>query len=291
MKTGILLLFLSGFLFSQSMVFTGKPELVAPDTISTDKTEVKLTFSPDGKLLLWGAIRWENGMGGFDIWQADKNNGRMGNLRPVAFNSDSNDFDPCFSPDGKTVYFFSNRSGGFGGDDFYSVTFNPVSGKFGEPENMGEKFNSKGDEWGPVVSADGKKFIFCSDGFGGKGKHDIFLSEKVNKSWSDPVNVEAINSDKDDFDPVILHDNKTIIFSKEINDNEVLLFVSFLSDTGYTKPVQLGPEINNPGTWNFGSTIDNSDYRYLYYCSHNPANTKGRIDIYRIAYKIDKSGL
>ncbi len=58
--------------FSQSISFDGKPELFAPDTICTDKSEVRITFTKDGRTALWGAIGYDNGIGGCDIWMSIK---------------------------------------------------------------------------------------------------------------------------------------------------------------------------------------------------------------------------
>jgi len=253
-KIIILILFLTvSVSVCQTIDFLTKPELFAPSIVSTEKTEVKITFSKDHTLMLWGTIGWENGVGGFDIWQSQKKENRWSTPQPVSFNSKENDFDPCFSSDGKFVYFFSNRPGGYGGDDIYYVQYDSTSSSFGEPVNMGSNFNTSGDEWGSSISKDGKKFIYCTDGNKGKGKHDIFICSLTPTGWSSPKNIDAINSSEDDFDPVFLHDSETIIFTCKVNEDEALLYISFLGKVGYSSP-------------------------------HIEENTKGRLDIYRIKY-------
>ena len=42
--------------YSQTLEFSGKPEIVAPGIVCKEKSEVKITFSKDKKLVLWGAI-------------------------------------------------------------------------------------------------------------------------------------------------------------------------------------------------------------------------------------------
>lgn len=90
-----------------------------PDLVSTPNSEVRITFSPDGQRMLWGTIGWSGGLGGWDIFESRHGADGWGPPQPVAFNSTDNDFDPSFAPDGSGVYFFSNRSGGFGSDDLY----------------------------------------------------------------------------------------------------------------------------------------------------------------------------
>lgn len=88
------------------MIFLGESELFAPGIISTEISEVKITFSKDGKLALWGAIGRKKGLGGFDIWQSERTENSWSIPQPVSFNSIENDFDPCFSADSKIIFFF-----------------------------------------------------------------------------------------------------------------------------------------------------------------------------------------
>ena len=287
MKSIFTILLISNIaLFCQSIKFIGNPTLFAPGIVNVGSSEIKITFSQDGKLVLWGEIGRENGIGGFDIWQAVKSDTGWSNPQPVSFNSPDNDFDPSFSADGKTLYFFSNRAGGFGGDDIYSVSYDSITHKFGTPKNIGKEINTPGDEWGPAESIDGKKFLFCTDGLGGKGKHDIFVCEKVNDGWSRPKELTSINSNEDDFDPVFLSDCKTILFTRRFNEDEAYLFISFLSKEGYKKPERISNEINISGTWNFGSSLDPIDNSHFYYSTRNRYNSMGRLDIFRVKYDL-----
>ncbi|MEW6196670.1 MAG: hypothetical protein AB1521_16100 [Bacteroidota bacterium] len=286
-KTILLILFLNlSPSLCQSITFSDEPELFAPGVISIENSEVKITFSKDGKLVLWGAVGRKNGIGGLDIWQSEKTENGWGTPQSVSFNTADNDFDPCFSADGKIVYFFSNRVGGIGGDDIYYVQYNSLTRKFGTPVNMGNKINTAGDEWGPTESIDGEKFIFCTDGIKGKGKHDIFICNKTSDGWSFPQVIESINSDEDDFDPILLSDCNTIIFTRKYNEDEAYMFVSFLSGEGYSEPERISDQINIPGTWNFGSSLDPLDHSYFYYSTHNEKNSRGRVDIYRVKYTL-----
>ena len=161
MKPIFVLMFLINIpLFSQSFKIVGIPELFAPDIVCIEKSEVKITFSKDGKLVLWGTVGRENGIGGLDIWEAIHTDSGWSNPQPVSFNSPDDDFDPGFSADGKIIYFFSNRNGDEGGTDIYYIKYDSTNQSFGEPVNIGNKINTDGDEWGPTESVDGKKFLF-----------------------------------------------------------------------------------------------------------------------------------
>ncbi|MBX2841212.1 MAG: OmpA family protein [Flammeovirgaceae bacterium] len=104
---------------------------------------------------------------------------------------------PTFSADGKTLYFASNRPGGKGGLDLYRVKRNK-SGTWGQPQNLGDKINTLGNESFPWVSDDGKLY-FASDGHAGLGGLDIFVASKKNKR-TQVLNVgPKFNSSFDDF--------------------------------------------------------------------------------------------
>ncbi|WP_048825450.1 OmpA family protein [Hymenobacter sp. DG25B] len=99
------------------------------------------------------------------------------------------------SPDGKTLYFASSRTGGLGGNDLYKATLEEGN-RFATPENLGDKINTAGNENFPAVAPDGTLY-FSSDGHPGLGKLDIFMVDKgVVKNLAAPINSTA-----DDFAP------------------------------------------------------------------------------------------
>ncbi|WP_161889688.1 OmpA family protein [Pontibacter russatus] len=103
------------------------------------------------------------------------------------------DSSPAFSPDGKTLYFSSNRKGGLGGNDIYKTTLDD-KGRFSTPENLGPDINTPGNESFVSVGPDGTVYI-ASDGLPGLGSLDLFRIEN-----GKPVNMgQPINSPGDDF--------------------------------------------------------------------------------------------
>jgi len=96
---------------------------------------------------------------------------------------------PSISADGKTLYFVSDRSGGYGGYDIYRSVRND-NGEWGTPINLGPTINSTGNEKSPFIHPDGKTLYFSSDGWMGMGGYDIFYSHlNDDGTWSTPVNI------------------------------------------------------------------------------------------------------
>ncbi|MBM9576758.1 OmpA family protein [Leptospira sp. 201903070] len=79
---------------------------------------------------------------------------------PEPINSPYSEIAATISKDGKTIYFSSNRPGGFGGYDLYKSTFLP-DGSFSDPINLGPEINTVGDEAFYLDTNNPGKFYFC----------------------------------------------------------------------------------------------------------------------------------
>lgn len=103
------------------------------------------------------------------------------------------------SKDGKTLYFSSNRKGGFGGLDLYKSE-RTSGGDWGVPVNLGPTLNTKYNDDAPYVTEDGDKLFFISYGHYNMGGYDVFMSRKAaDGNWANPLNLGyPVNSSDDD---------------------------------------------------------------------------------------------
>ena len=93
------------------------------------------------------------------------------------------------SPDGKTLYFSSNRKGGIGALDIYKSALDK-KGQWGPAVNLGKDINTPYNEDNAVISGDNKTLFFSSQGHSTMGGYDIFKSvQQGSDSWSVPVNL------------------------------------------------------------------------------------------------------
>ncbi len=117
---------------------------------------------------------------------------------PFRWNSNTyNCAHPALSADGTKLYFSSDMKLGFGGMDLYVCKRD--GDVWSEPENLGPKINTPGNEVFPYVDTD-EILYFSSDGHDGLGGLDIFSSELTNGSYSSIENLGApFNSNSDDF--------------------------------------------------------------------------------------------
>jgi outer membrane protein OmpA-like peptidoglycan-associated protein len=87
------------------------------------------------------------------------------------------------SNDGKVILLAVNRDDTHGSRDLY-VSFAEGNGIWSAPKNLGNVINSPGTELSPFLAADGKTLYFSSNGHPGYGRNDIFMSRRLDDSWT-----------------------------------------------------------------------------------------------------------
>lgn len=172
-----------------------------PDFINTSNiNEGCITFTPDGKTMLFakGNTGKRKGANDVDIYLSRFRNGQWSEPQPININTpDFWESTPALSPDGKTLYFSSNRKGGYGGLDLYSAQMDG-RGRFGRVKNLGPEINTAGEELFPYVSGNGKLY-FSSDGHAGYGMLDIYVVSRANGKTVIENLGQPVNSTADDF--------------------------------------------------------------------------------------------
>jgi len=116
------------------------------------------------------------------IFFADKQNGEWGNVQEFEFNDPAfNNIGPAFNKDASVLYFSSDREGGFGGYDIYLSHYK--NGDWTEPENLGPRINTSGNELFPFYSYNNRLY-FSSNILDNKPiKYDIFYSLIIDGKW------------------------------------------------------------------------------------------------------------
>ena len=126
--------------------------------------------------------------------------GSWGQVEELPINSDNfNTAHPALTPDGKWLYFASDRKGTIGQSDLFRVGLFS-NGGYGPVENLGPIINTEGRESFPFISAEDKLY-FASDGHPGLGGMDVFVAQLFpDGSFGPVINMgEPINSSMDDF--------------------------------------------------------------------------------------------
>jgi outer membrane protein OmpA-like peptidoglycan-associated protein/tetratricopeptide (TPR) repeat protein len=169
--------------------------------INTDKyNEGAQSISQDGKYLFFTGCNRPDGLGRCDIYIAQKKGDDW--AKPIDLSPPVNtpgwESQPSINYDGRTLYFVSNRKGGYGGYDIWKSTLNDKG--WGEPENLGPNINTPYNEQSPFIHPDDSTLYFSSNGWPGMGSKDLFVSrmDKDGK-WQKPENLGyPINSNGDE---------------------------------------------------------------------------------------------
>lgn len=192
----------TGEAFSDFFVLNLTTSTVAPLALglNTEDNEGTLSFSADQSKVFFTRCSAPKGEDAFcKIMVSNRiSDGSYGPAEALPFQEAGvNYMHPVMGPDGKTLYFSSDHSDGWGGYDLYSSSFE--NGKWSEPKILSRSVNTQNDEQFP--SFDGDTLYFASSGHTGMGGLDVFRTYPLaSGNWAPPFNLKPpVNSGGDDF--------------------------------------------------------------------------------------------
>jgi outer membrane protein OmpA-like peptidoglycan-associated protein len=186
------------------------------DQINTSEyNEGAQSVSQDGNFLFFTGCNRPDGLGRCDIYIAQKKGTdwvKPFDLSPPV-NTPGWEAQPAISADGRTLYFVSNRPGGYGGYDIWKSKLTAKG--WGEPENLGPNINTQFDEQSPFIHPDDSTLYFCSNGWPGLGGKDLFVSRLGRDGkWKKPENLGyPINTNGDESGLTVTADGEHAFFS------------------------------------------------------------------------------
>jgi outer membrane protein OmpA-like peptidoglycan-associated protein len=173
------------------------PENLTP-AVHSDGDHLVTGISADGRLMLLTLYDvYQSG----EIFSSEFQNGEWSEMKKLNSNINTrfNETHASLSPDGNTLYFTSDRQGGYGGTDIYVSEKNP-QGDWGPVVNAGPLINTPFNEETPFVSGDGRTLFFSSQGHYNMGGYDVFMCQSDEKGgWLPPFNIGyPLNTTDDD---------------------------------------------------------------------------------------------
>ena len=193
---------------------TADGELQTPsiieENINTKYHEGIVSFSPDGNTMYFSRESYyekkyerdsltKYKISVLNLYKSINQEGQWSEAEALSLNGDNYSVkNPSVSPDGKTLYFASDKSGGFGNFDIYSAPIDQ-NGSVGEATNMGQKLNTEGQEMFPFISSNNTLY-FSSNGHLGLGGLDVFFAKIIDGKIGPVRNIGIpVNGNADDF--------------------------------------------------------------------------------------------
>ena len=200
------------------------------EVLNTADNEGAQSVSSDGNELYFTACNRMDGLGRCDIYYSKRI--ATGWSVPVnlqsPLNSPFSEKQASLSSDKKTLYFASDRPGGFGGLDIW-YSEKKDNGKWSTPVNMGQKINTSADEQSPFIHADNQSLYFSSAGHNSLGKGDIFLSRmSPGGEWGPAMNLGyPINTNNNEIGLIVNASGDKAYFASDRKENRGMDIYSF----------------------------------------------------------------
>lgn len=212
-------------------------------TINTSYNEGSACLSLDGKFLYFSRCNAPGSFGNCDlyvsalgadsVWTASKNLG-------PEINSTGWDSHPSLTHSGDTLYFASNRAGGFGLSDIYYAV-KDAKGNWQKAQNAGPVINTRNSEVSPFFHHRFNVLYFSSNGQPlNFGAFDIYKSYFKNGSWYEPKNIgPLVNGAGSEYYFTIDSKSQSLYYARSLEEDPNNLDL-------YSFPVPMGaqPEAN-----------------------------------------------
>ena len=259
-----------------------KPVLFAPGVVSSEFMETTATFAPDGKTVYF--TRSDVQFSDNTILESHLKNGKWSEPRVASFSGVWRDSEPNVSPDGKRLFFVSNRPV-TAGDKPLTATFGPrtfpganiwyverkADGNWGEPVHIEGAMNEFKTVYNPSVARSGTLYfsgVLPDD----PAKNQIYKSVLTNGIYGKPERVQFSDTKWNHMDPSVDPDERFMVFASNRpgainNSNDI--FIVFKKDGKWGEPVGLGESVNSPSLEN--APVIAPDGKTVYFTSMRPS--------------------
>jgi len=279
LSAGALLLLLTISVFSQSTeVNSGdylgqeppgmEPKVFAPGIVSTSMSEWCICISPNLDEIYYGIT---GAYATIVVIKKDKSD-NWAEPEVASFSGRYSDYEPSMSPDGKRIFFVSNRPLNQTGEpkkdtDIWYVE--RTDSGWSEAHHTGSNINSDESEYYPSIASNGTLY-FTAQLEGDSVGYGIYTAEPNDNSYDVPVRMsDSVNTRETTGHSYIAPDESYIVYSsngREDSKGRFDLYVSFKNDNGtWTKSRNLGDMVNS--LWSDDYPYVSPDGRYLFFTS------------------------
>lgn len=255
-------------------------------TASSERSDYNLSTSADGRHRVFA--RSDAQFANARIFESTRTASGWSTPQPIAFTDTRwRDSDPWLTPDGRTLYFISDRPTPTRGErhdlDLWRV--HRTDDGWSAPEHLGDAVNSVGEELGPELHGD--TLYFASSRAGGRGGLDLYAArvdaDRIGAAHALP---EPLNSATSESDLTFSPDGRTAAFWRVL-DRRLLLHVATREGDGWSAPAPLG-DAANPGPMQITPAFA-ADGRSLVFASNAPraGQDAGLFDLYQVRWPLE----
>lgn len=207
------------------------------------ENQLGLTFSPNGKTAFW--VAWDGKWGSTGsrrvIYMARQHNGTWSRPAPAPFSGSYSDDDPFVSPDGRWLYFVSERPAYSDDRELDADIWR--YGLLGDRRLERLSVNSDAAEYSPVVTAGGAIY-FASVRTGGPGQGDLYRAAPADGEFLAPEALgPAVNSQTGEWNLWVAADESEMIFEASSRPSNVStpgdLYYSWQTTAGWTAAIPI----------------------------------------------------
>lgn len=235
-----------GKVYNEDLFYTIKSDTVWGyseefKTINTPYNEGSASLSKDGKLLFFARCNSPDGLGNCDIYVAElKADSTWGDVKNLGdnINSVSWDSQPSLSHSGDTLFFASDRIGGFGFSDIY-YSIKDAKGNWQKARNAGPIINTRGFEVSPFFHHRFNVLYFSSTGHPlNFGDFDIYKAYRAGDVWAEPKNIgPLVNGSGSEYYFTIDSESSTLYYARSTEED-----INNLDLFSFPVPMEAQPE-------------------------------------------------
>lgn len=233
-------------------------ELLGAGVISTGLQETSATFTPDGNSVYF--MRSDFAEKDDTILVSRRQQGRWSMPEVASFSGQWHDSEPSLSPDGKRLFFVSNRpvvEGGaplmaemsgqrFAGTNLWYVELQ-ADGRWGQPVHVDGALNDGAMLYSPSVARNGDVYFSAHRPDSGKA-YQVYVARRTASGYAAPERVNLGDVEHNRMDPCIDPDQRFILYAGNEGDStgSADIYMAFRQPDGsWGKPEHLGGDVNS----------------------------------------------